>query len=77
MPDLVTGETDDNDEGEDTEKANQSSIPLVVSVSTNECARTLEFGVTAYPDEVTIDSLIVKQPEGSEVEMPYEGPQFE
>lgn len=77
MPDLVTGETDDNDEGEDTEKANQSSLPLVVSISREIATCDLEFGVTAYPDEVRIDSLILRRRQHSLEELPYEGPLFE
>ena len=78
MPDLVTGEdnNNDDDQGGDNEKANQSSIPLVVTVS-KEDGPTLEFGCTAFPDEITIDSLLVKYPEASEDEIPYEGPDFQ
>lgn len=36
----------------------------------------LEFGVTALPDEISIDSLSVKQPEESEDQLAYEGPDF-
>ncbi|PIN07930.1 MAM33, mitochondrial matrix glycoprotein [Handroanthus impetiginosus] len=77
MPDLVTGEenddNDDDDEGE--ERANQSSIPLVVRVS-KKGGPSLEFGCTAYPDEIAIDSLSVKDPESSEDQIAYEGPDF-
>ncbi|KAI3458650.1 hypothetical protein Pfo_015313 [Paulownia fortunei] len=77
MPDLVTGEDDDdndNDE-EEEEKANQSSIPLVVRIS-KKSGPCLEFGCTAYPDEIAIDSLSVKDPENSEDQIAYEGPDF-
>jgi complement component 1 Q subcomponent-binding protein len=74
MPYLVTGE--DDDDHDDGEKANQSSLPLVVSVS-KKSAPSLEFGCTAYPDEVVIDSLSVKRPEVSEDDVAYGGPDFE
>lgn len=77
MPNLVTGEDEDDDNGdEDGEKASQSSIPLVVNVS-KKSGPSLEFSCTAYPDEIAIDSLIVKQPENSEDQIAYEGPDFQ
>lgn len=77
MPNLVTGdEDDDGDEDEDDgEKANQASIPLVVTVS-KRSGPCLEFGVTAFPDEVAIDSMSVKEQDSSEDRIPYEGPDF-
>ncbi|XAR66237.1 hypothetical protein NMG60_11012392 [Bertholletia excelsa] len=77
MPDLVTGEGDDNDDGhhDDAESSNQSSIPLVVRVS-KRSGPCLEFGCTAYADEIVIDSLSVKDPENSEDQIAYEGPDF-
>jgi complement component 1 Q subcomponent-binding protein len=36
----------------------------------------LEFGVTAFSDEVSIDSLSIKKPDKSEDELVYEGPEF-
>ncbi|KAK4750192.1 hypothetical protein SAY87_027641 [Trapa incisa] len=74
MPDLVTGEDDGDDD--DSEKANQSSIPMVVSVAKGD-GPCLEFGCTAYPDEIVIDSLSVKSPESSEDQIAYEGPDFQ
>lgn len=74
MPDLVTGEEDDDDN--DSEKANQSSIPLVINVAKGD-GPCLEFGCTAYPDEIVIDSLSVKSPENSEDQIAYEGPDFQ
>ncbi|XP_051122764.1 uncharacterized protein At2g39795, mitochondrial-like [Andrographis paniculata] len=77
MPDLVTGEEQDDD-GNDVEgegRGNQSSIPLVVKVSKNG-GPYLEFSCTAYPDEITIDSLTVKDPKNSEDQIAYEGPDF-
>ncbi|KAL0359249.1 UNVERIFIED_CONTAM: putative protein, mitochondrial [Sesamum angustifolium] len=78
MPDLVTGEEndhDDDDDDDDEERGNQSSIPLVVRVS-KKSGPSLEFGCTAYPDEVAIDSLAVKDPNNSEDQIAYEGPDF-
>ncbi|KAK4403312.1 putative protein, mitochondrial [Sesamum angolense] len=79
MPDLVTGEEndhdDDDDDDEQEERGNQSSIPLVVRVS-KKSGPSLEFGCTAYPDEVAIDSLAVKDPNNSEDQIAYEGPDF-
>ncbi|KAG8380747.1 hypothetical protein BUALT_Bualt06G0048200 [Buddleja alternifolia] len=77
MPDLVTGEeNDDNDNDEEgEERGGQSSIPLVVKVS-KKSGPCLEFGCTAYPDQVMIDSLSVKDPDNSEDQIAYEGPDF-
>ncbi|KAK6135885.1 hypothetical protein DH2020_030372 [Rehmannia glutinosa] len=64
MPDLVTGEDNDdndNDDEEGEEKGNQSSIPLVVRIS-KKSGPCLEFGCTAYPDEIAIENLSVKDP---------------
>ncbi|XVE99624.1 hypothetical protein REPUB_Repub03eG0216000 [Reevesia pubescens] len=77
MPDLVTGDEqgdgEDNDE-DDYEKPSKSSIPLVVNVS-KKGGPTLEFNCTAFPDEIAIDSLTVRNPE-TELELAYEGPDF-
>lgn len=76
MPDLITGEDDEgNDSDAEDEKASQSHIPLVVRV-TKASGPVLEFGVTAYPDEIAIDSLSVKNPAVSEDQIAYEGPDF-
>ncbi|KAE8669861.1 Mitochondrial glycoprotein family protein [Hibiscus syriacus] len=59
MPDLVSGEgeTDDrNDDEDDSEKLSRSSILLVVSISKSG-GLNLEFGCTAYPDEIANDSF--------------------
>ncbi|RVW49323.1 Uncharacterized protein, mitochondrial [Vitis vinifera] len=53
MPDLVTGEGDDDNNDDDNEKGNQSSIPLVVSVSKKN-GPFLEFGCTAFADEIAM-----------------------
>lgn len=68
---------EDEEEGNDDEEANrdESSIPLVVNISKRNGV-TLEFGVTAFPDEVSIDSLSIKQSVESEDQLAYEGPDF-
>ncbi|KAL6627463.1 hypothetical protein ACP70R_031189 [Stipagrostis hirtigluma subsp. patula] len=94
MPSLVTGEEPDHDQdGEDEddnkdkdgddnqedegEKPSQSSIPLTVTIAKGD-GPTLEFTCTAYPDEVIIDTLSVRQRSGNEEEdyIAYEGPDF-
>jgi complement component 1 Q subcomponent-binding protein len=86
MPSLVTGEEPEGeDEDDDKEGANsqaQSHIPIIVRVSKDEGAPTLEFACTAYPDEVVIDSMSVIESRGGEEEeeedglLAYEGPDF-
>lgn len=74
---LVTGQEDDDDDADDdAEKDNQSSLPMVVKVSKTG-GPCLEFGITAYADEIVIDSLSVKDPDMAEDQLPYEGPRFE
>ncbi|KVI07000.1 uncharacterized protein At2g39795, mitochondrial-like [Cynara cardunculus var. scolymus] len=74
---LVTGqEEDDDDDDDDTEKDNQSSLPMIVKVSKTG-GPCLEFGITAYADEIVIDSLSVKDPEMADDQLPYEGPRFD
>ncbi|XVE69254.1 hypothetical protein DITRI_Ditri09bG0137700 [Diplodiscus trichospermus] len=76
MPDLVTGDEQegDEDEDDDSEKPSRSSIPLVVTVS-KKSGPNLEFSCTAFPDEIAIDSLSVRNPD-SEDDLAYEGPDF-
>lgn len=71
-------EAEPNDEGddEDQESLGKIRIPMVVSVEKGDGV-CLEFGVSAYPDEIVIDSLSIKQPQGSDNELAYEGPDFE
>ena len=78
MPDLVTGDEQDEGEdgdGDDYEKPSKSSIPLVVTVS-KKGGPSLEFNCTAFPDEIAIASLTVRNPD-SEDELAYEGPDFQ
>ncbi|GAU42442.1 hypothetical protein TSUD_247840 [Trifolium subterraneum] len=79
MPDLVTGEehdNEDNDNDNDSEKATQSSIPISVTVSKKD-GPSLQFSCVAYPDEIVIDNLSVKNPDVSDDQIPYEGPDFQ
>lgn len=43
---------------------------------TKESGVSLQFGVTASDNEICIDSLSFKQPEVSEDQLAYEGPEF-
>ncbi|KAK7339718.1 hypothetical protein VNO77_20399 [Canavalia gladiata] len=73
IPNVAPEENEDDDDGEKNDS--ESSIPLVVSVFKGNGV-CLEFGVTAFPDEISIDSLSIKQPGESEDELAYEGPEF-
>ncbi|KAK9127226.1 hypothetical protein Syun_016023 [Stephania yunnanensis] len=77
MTSLVTGnhEGGGDDDEEDSSKGGNSSIPLVVSVVKGN-GQFLEFGVTAYTDEIAIESLSVKDSNVSQDDIPYEGPDF-
>ncbi|TKY65977.1 mitochondrial protein [Spatholobus suberectus] len=73
IPNVAPEENEDDEDGE--KNASESSIPLVVSVFKGNGV-CLEFGVTAFPDEISIDSLSIKQSEESEDQLAYEGPEF-
>ncbi|KAJ6325190.1 hypothetical protein OIU76_012305 [Salix suchowensis] len=76
MPDFVTGEENDDDDGnDDKEQPVQSSIPLAVTVS-KKSGTCLQFNCVAYADEVTIDSISIGVSESSEDQMAYDGPNF-
>ncbi|CAH8265348.1 unnamed protein product [Arabidopsis lyrata] len=76
MPSLVSDENDD-DADDDEGPSNESSIPLVVTV-TKKSGLSLEFSCMAFPDEIAIDALSVKHPGDSlEDQMANEGPDFE
>ncbi|PRQ43130.1 putative mitochondrial glycoprotein [Rosa chinensis] len=66
--------TEDNDDEEENE---DTGIPMVVSVSKGN-EQELEFGLTAFSDEICVDSLSMRQPEDSEgsKRIAYEGPNF-
>ncbi|XP_010517342.1 PREDICTED: uncharacterized protein At2g39795, mitochondrial-like [Camelina sativa] len=78
MPSLVTDENDEDDDDDDDDgPSNESSIPLVVTI-TKKSGLSLEFSCMAFPDEIAIDALSVKQPGDSlEDQMANEGPDFE
>lgn len=76
MPDLVTGEDDEGEGDDDDERPTESRLPLVVNVA-KKGGPYLEFGVTACPDEIQIDSLSVKNPDNAEDQIAYEGPDFQ
>ncbi|KAK7292910.1 hypothetical protein RJT34_15766 [Clitoria ternatea] len=73
IPNVAPEEYEDENDGEKNDS--ESSIPLVVSVLKGDGV-CLEFGVTAFPDEISIDSLSIKQSEESEDQLAYEGPEF-
>ncbi|CAH9097580.1 unnamed protein product [Cuscuta europaea] len=77
MPDLVSGEENQDEGSNDDEKeqGNESQIPLVVRVSKKN-GPSLEFGCTAFPDEISIDSLSIRDPKNNEDQIAYEGPDF-
>lgn len=76
MPDLVTGENEEDATDDENENATQSSIPLVVTV-TKKSGPSLEFSCTAFPDKISIDGLAVRHPENApEEQIAYEGPDF-
>eukprot|EP00262_Sarcandra_glabra_P018193 TRINITY_DN6462_c0_g1_i2.p1 TRINITY_DN6462_c0_g1~~TRINITY_DN6462_c0_g1_i2.p1 ORF type:complete len:138 (+),score=28.35 TRINITY_DN6462_c0_g1_i2:151-564(+) len=67
--------SDREDNAGSDENGNQSSIPLIITVS-KETGPSLEFGCTTYPDEVLIDCMSVKEREASEDQIAYEGSDF-
>lgn len=77
MPSLVTDEGNDYDDAdEESERAMQSNVPLVVNVCKKGGSSSLEFICTAYPDEIAIESLSVKHTENADDQIAYEGPDF-
>ncbi|KAG4953358.1 hypothetical protein AAZX31_14G063600 [Glycine max] len=76
MPDLVTGEENDDDNDNQSERTAQSSIPLSISVHKKD-GPYLEFNCVGYPDEIVIDGLSVKNPDLTEDQVAYEGPDFQ
>ncbi|KAL5057940.1 hypothetical protein RYX36_029544 [Vicia faba] len=76
IPNMTPEENEGDEDADDNEKNDtESSIPLVVTVFKGNGV-SLEFGLTAFPDEVSIDSLSIKKPDDSEDELVYEGPEF-
>ncbi|XP_047320183.1 uncharacterized protein At2g39795, mitochondrial-like [Impatiens glandulifera] len=75
MSSLITGEEEEDENVDDAHKNNQPNIPLIVSISKTD-GPYLEFGCDASPDEISIHSLSVKDPDQSEDQIAYEGPDF-
>ncbi|KAL8093502.1 uncharacterized protein At2g39795, mitochondrial-like [Apium graveolens] len=80
MPTIATGEDNndkdnDDDDNDEDENSVESSMSLVVRLSKSS-GLVLEFGCTAYPDEISIDTLSVKDPDNVEDPLAYEGPDF-
>ncbi|KAL9226630.1 hypothetical protein vseg_002419 [Gypsophila vaccaria] len=77
VPNLVTGEEDEGgDEDDDEEQPTDSSVPLLVTIIKKDGnSPYLEFDCTAFPDEVRINGLSLKNPE-TEDQLAYEGPDF-
>ncbi|KAG6534296.1 hypothetical protein ZIOFF_008182 [Zingiber officinale] len=75
VEEIPDNEPDNNDEdGDQSKRPCQSSIPLTVVVSKGK-GLSLEFSCATYPDEVTIDSMSVRENKESDDEMlAYEGP---
>ncbi|XP_010553052.1 PREDICTED: uncharacterized protein At2g39795, mitochondrial-like [Tarenaya hassleriana] len=74
---LASYEDEGGDEGGDEEEdGDKTRVPMVLSVSKGD-GLCLEFGVSAYPDEIVIDSLSIKRPQDSDEQLAYEGPDFE
>ncbi|CAA0400119.1 putative mitochondrial glycoprotein [Arabidopsis thaliana] len=69
-------EPNNEEDDEDQESSGKVRVPMVVSVQKGDGV-CLEFGVSAYPDEIVIDSLSIKQPQGSDNDLAYEGPDFD
>ncbi|CAB4315005.1 unnamed protein product [Prunus armeniaca] len=63
------------DEDSDEYENDDPGIPMVVSVS-KENGMQLEFGVTGFEEDVSIDSLSIVHPDHSPEQFPYDGPEF-
>lgn len=78
MPELEEEEEENDDtksEDEDDQQSEhpQSHVSLIVSVG--KVGQNLEICCTAYPDEIVIDSMLLKSKDVSE-DLAYEGPEF-
>ncbi|KAJ8747119.1 hypothetical protein K2173_008918 [Erythroxylum novogranatense] len=74
MPNVEVEEGNEDDDN--TESNAPPSVPLVVTISKDNSSQFLEIGVTAFPDEISIDSLAIKDSSISEDQLAYEGPDF-
>ncbi|KAK9158884.1 hypothetical protein Scep_005458 [Stephania cephalantha] len=75
MPDYVDDNEEGNDENENAEDGGESSMAMVATICKRD-GTCLELGCTAYADDISIDSLIVKNADTSEDVDAYEGPEF-
>ncbi|KAL9230158.1 hypothetical protein vseg_005545 [Gypsophila vaccaria] len=77
MPNLLTGEEDEGEDGDDDEEpGSESSVPLLVTIIKKDGnSPYLEFDCSAFPDEIRINSLSMKNPETDD-QLAYEGPDF-
>ncbi|KAM7254745.1 hypothetical protein ACFE04_019986 [Oxalis oulophora] len=85
---IISPLEDSDDEAEEGEKAENkkeekeeeegedSSIRILVTVSKGSVGPRLEFGLTAFPDEIAIDSFSIKPSDDSDDQLVYEGPNF-
>ena len=82
MPSLVTGEGEEDNDNEDNDNENDDNgnsrneltVPLLVTVAKKN-GLSLIFNCVAYPDEISIISLALKNHE-TEERIAYEGPEF-
>ncbi|XP_010543266.1 PREDICTED: uncharacterized protein At2g39795, mitochondrial [Tarenaya hassleriana] len=75
--DNLTPLEDEGGNDDDEEAENRIRVPMVVNVTKGGDGLCLEFGVSAFPDEVVIDTLSVKRPGSEDDQLAYEGPDFE
>lgn len=75
MPNIISEEDNNSDDDIDEENPSESNMSLVVRLGKSS-GLVLEFGCTAYPDEISIDTLSVKDPDNVEDPLAYEGPDF-
>ncbi|KAJ8763192.1 hypothetical protein K2173_025577 [Erythroxylum novogranatense] len=75
--DMPNVEVEEGNEDDDNIESNAPpSVPLVVTISKDNISKFLEIGVTAFPDEISIDSLAIKDSSISKDQLAYEGPDF-
>ena len=74
--DMGSSGEDGDDDDDENEQGSRPHVSLTVTVSKGE-GPSLEFNCSAYPDEVTIDVMAVKEKEPSADHIAYEGPSFQ
>uniref|UniRef100_A0A7N0RHM8 Mitochondrial glycoprotein n=1 Tax=Kalanchoe fedtschenkoi TaxID=63787 RepID=A0A7N0RHM8_KALFE len=75
LVDLANGPVDVKRGDGDDQDHDQVSVPLSVTIDKGLDLR-LEFGVTAYPDEIVVEYMVTKSPNTSDHGVPYEGRDF-